>query len=170
MTPKNASQIGSWTFRMKDLEGKEIVVPPSGHFNNVTALLTAVLEYIRTFDSISNGEYSKKQQAFAQEQGYSFPDFMMSAILHQMCVNNKGAIPCWNDGVGDRIHEAAGKIDGFIQALPEGISKRMKKVVQAITPSHVPRFSNCATCGGTPVFDPNQDNSGRAGKVNRMFK
>lgn len=171
MYPKNVDQIGAWTFSLLTPEGVESMVPPAGSFSTLTELTQAVVAIINIYDEATEGKYSQKQRAFALSQGLEFTDFIRSAIQHQLCLRNKGSIACWNDGLGDKLHEAAGKVDAFIDKTFTGkLKQRIQTFVMAVTPSHTPTLSGCSTCGGTTTFDPNADNSGRAGKVSRATR
>lgn len=169
MRPKDVNQIGAWTFRLKDLEGNEIQVPPSGHFNALPQLTAAVISIMGVFDSHSGGEYTKKPRKLAKKEKLEWDRYVETLIQHQICVNNQGMIPCWSDGFGDDLHQKAAQVDQYIAKLPEGPRKVVQRAVQAVTPSHTPTLSGCSSCGGTQVFDPNVNNKGRAGYVNSVF-
>lgn len=169
MRPKNVNQIGSWIFKMLDLEGNEIVIPPGRSFNSLRELQVTVLQVMALFDQNSNNEYTKLQRELAAQEGVSWEEYVSSLIQHQMCVNNKGSIPCWNDGAGDAMHQAAGMIDQVVMVMPESVKKTLQKGIQAITPSRSKSLSGCAACGGTSAFDPETNNKGRAGTVNRVL-
>lgn len=169
MRPKDVNQIAAWTFRLKDLEGNEIQVPPTGHFNSIGQLSQAVQSIMNIYDQHSDGEYTKKARKLAKKEKLDWAAYVDTLIQHQICVNNLNMIPCWSDGFGDDLHQKAQKVDKFVAKLPEGPKRAIQMAVAAVTPSHSQTFGGCATCGGTSAYDPNVNNKGRAGIVNSFF-
>ena len=168
MRVQNPNQIGNWSFRMLDPEGNTIMVPPNGTTNSVGELLNQVLAYISIYDSGTEGSYSKKQREFAEREGISFEDFLLKLIEHQMCINHRGQVPCWSDGLGDDIHNFMMGVDKKIAKAPKALSHRIQGLISKMTSGGSRTLGGCSSCGGTTVMNPQADNLGRAGTVNRI--
>lgn len=166
MRIQNPNQVGAWSFHVKDIEGNDIVIPPYSTSSSIEELLSLVLKYIQEYDNVSNGEYSKTQRELAAKEGMSFEDYMKKLINHQMCLRNRGVIPCWSDGLGDNIHNLFDKVASFKKA-PESTKTKIQNIISSFVPGFVIKGAGCASCGGSMVMSPTKDNLGRAGKLNK---
>ena len=153
---------------MEDMGGETVQVPPSGGVNTINALLTMVLSYIQTYDNHTAGEYSKQQRIYAEEYGLSFDAYILKLIEHQFCIRNKATTPCWSDGVGDSIHNALTKVDGWIEHTPEVVQQKVQAAIAFLTPSKSKTFGGCSVCGGSKVMSRSTNNLGRAGTLNNI--
>jgi hypothetical protein len=154
---------------MIDPKGEEVAVPPSGVSSSKQKLLNQVLSYIGMYDNITGNEYSKEQRRLAEEAGMPFDQYIGKLIEHQLCLRSK-SIKCFNDGVGDAVHEVMGKIDGFVERAPKPIKLLIQKVFAEVTPSKSRTLGGCSACGGSRIMAPRANNLGRAGTMNRLFR
>lgn len=168
MRVANPNKVASWSFQLIDPEGEEITIPSTGGMNNLQALKMAVLSHIQVYDNATGEEYSKEQKRLAEEAGKSFEQYIGQLIEHQMCLRFKNQIQCWNEGVGDSIHNALSAVDGYVAKTPEPIRRMVERAISVITPSKSVTFSGCSACGGTHVMNPRKNNLGRAGKLNNI--
>lgn len=169
MKPKNPNNISSWKFQLTDPNGEVISIPLTGTFNTRRLLHTAVMSHILIYDEATKGGYTKKAREEADLYKVDLSTYMLMVIDHQMCLTNR-AIDCWNDGLGDKIHEAMGKVDGYIKHVPLVVRKHVETAIQKITPSRSKTLGGCSSCGGSRVFHPYENPLGRAGTVNRWTK
>lgn len=169
MRPKNPNQVSNWKFQLTDPSGVVLTIPNVGSYNTRRLLHIAVLSHIRIFDEVTKGKYTKKTREEAEKWGEDFETYMLRVIDHQLCLTNR-AVQCWSDGLGDAIHEQMGKIDGYVKHVPLVIRRKVETAIQKITPSKSKTLKACATCGGTKVFQPYENNLGRAGTLNRWTK
>jgi hypothetical protein len=168
---KDKSRFSEWTFIIVTPTGEDQIIPPTGYSNSKESLLNTVLTIISTYDSVSDGEYSKRLRELAEQSDVSFAVYIGMLIEHQLCLRLGGnRLPCWNDGLGDRIHEMMKPIDSFVANTPEPVKKVLQRAIERITPSKSKTLSGCSACGGSKRMNPNDDNLGRAGKLNRIFK
>lgn len=170
MTLKEPAKFSNWSFIVEDPEGKEIEIPSGGRYANTLSQLTAaVLQHIAAYDGATNGEYSKNQRELADKEGVTFDKYIQMLIQHQICLRYKGSVPCWT-GLGDKIHLALSAVDGFVAKTPEVVRQRMERAIKVMTPSKSKTLGGCSACGGTRKMDPNANNLGRAGFLNRMMR
>jgi hypothetical protein len=168
MRVKDHNKVSSWNFFMEDMSGETVQVPPQGGTNTIQELLTLVLSYIQTYDNHTNNEYSKQQRIYAEEDGLSFNAYMIKLIEHQFCLRNSNTTPCWSGGVGDTIHNALTKVDGWIEHTPEVLQQKVQAAISFLTPSKSKTFGGCSVCGGSKVMSRSSNNLGRAGKLNNI--
>lgn len=168
MRVANPNQVTNWRFFLIDPNGEEVIIPPEGGHSTKDKLVRQVMSYIGMYDNITSREYSKEQRALALEAGKSFEEYISKLVEHQVCIRNK-SVKCFNDGVGDKIHEAMGKVDGYIEKAPLPVRKIIERMVASVTPSRSKTLGGCGGCGGTRVMSPNRNNLGRAGRLNRLF-
>ena len=169
MRPKNPNNVSSWRFNLVDPEGIELSIPNIGTYNTRELLFNAVMSYVRVYDEVTKGGYTKKAREEAEKWGVSFEVYMRKVIDHQMCLTNR-AIDCWSDGLGDDLHKALGKVDGYVKRTPAIVRKTVQAAIQKLTPSKSATFGGCSSCGGSRVFRPYENNLGRAGRMNNLFK
>jgi len=169
MRVQNPNQIASWNFHIIGPDGEEVIIPPERGMPTIGKITNAVMSHIGVWDAHTDNEYSQVQRQLAEESGMEFKAYIMKLIEHQMCLRNKSSIKCWNDGAGDSIHNMLSKVDNYVEKTPEPIRRLVGAAIAKITPSRTRSFGGCAACGGSRVMSPNQDNLGRAGKVNRLL-
>ena len=165
----NPQQVTHWKFYLKDPNDQEVMIPSDGVHTHKDRLLNQVLSYINMYDNVTSNEYSKEQRALAAQAGRDFEGYIGQLIENQMCLRNKW-IKCYTDGVGDKIHEAMGKVDGYIEKAPAPVRKVIQKMIASVTPSKTKSFGGCGACGGTRIMSPRGNNLGRAGTLNRFLK
>jgi hypothetical protein len=167
--PKNPNNVSSWKFQLTDPSGILLTIPNIGTFNTKAQLHAAVMSHIRVFDEVTKGGYTKLIREEADKWKETLDQYMGRVIDHQLCVTNR-AVDCWNEGLGDQIHEVMGKVDGYVKKTPEVVRKKVEAAIQRITPSRSKSFGGCSACGGSRVFHPYENPLGRAGTVNRWTK
>lgn len=159
--------VSGWTFSMEDPAGVVFEVPgnPQGA-NSLEECLGLTMEYIDAYDNATNGEYSRNQRSLALDASMDFRSFMRKLIEHQMCL--RGKAECYQDGLGDKLHNVMTKVDAVVASAPGPLKKVAESIIAAITPSHTTTLGGCSRCGGTRTFQKNKDNLGRAGRLNRF--
>ena len=168
MTIKDQTQFGRWSFSMINPENSsQFTIPIGGGYSKSLAELTnLVSEQMGEFDRVTSGEYTKKAREEAEKKNLSFPAYLSLLIQHQICVLNNNTVPCYSNGIGDDIHSLFKGLDGFVAKMPSPIRKAAEQLTKAITGGQK-QFGGCQTCGGTRAFNPNANNLGRAGKLNK---
>jgi hypothetical protein len=168
MRIKDPNKITSWHFNLLDPEGIEVRVPAEGGLNSLHHLISRVNSYIQVYDQGTDGAYSKLLREEADKHKITFDKYISKLIQHQMCLTQP--IACWSDGFGDDLHSLAGKVDSFVEKAPAPVRRIMQNAIARLTPSKARAFSSCGTCGGTRVMNPQANNLGRAGTVNRFTR
>lgn len=114
-----------------------------------------------TCDSIS--QLTEKTRLTFLAQSIPFPDNMQEIIEHQICIRQPNPPEaCWSSGFGDDLHS-------LIVPFVKKIADKLEAGKNAKLASRLRKVSDCSSCGGTSVFDPNVNNLGRAGKVNHLL-
>lgn len=96
--------------------------------------------------------------------GIMVPENLQEIIEHQICVRSEDPVSiCWNSGFGDELHN--------FWAVPflKKVGKFAIKVKLNSMAKAANKLQNCASCGGTSVYDQSTDNLGRAGKLNKLL-
>lgn len=174
MQIKNHNTFSKWKFFFKDLEGNDLSFPMSGGYSpNLHALALEVESQFEVFDVATDRKYTELIRKEAKALSKDYLDYIKILIEHQICLrhdNNNDL--CWNDGLGDRLHEISGKVDHMISKFPAPLKKMaeaaVKVATKAATGKAQKKLGVCGTCGGTDSFDPNKKNLGRAGSLNNM--
>lgn len=167
MRIKDHRNFAYWVFFIKG-EPEDIRVPTEGYASNILDLEAMVRAQ---FANLPDVDWNEKLKEEAHMNGIREDEILREIIQHQICLRNPG-IQCWNSGIGDKIHEIAGKIDRVAEKTP--LRNLYKTAVKAVTKqiSEKPSttLGGCGSCGGSRSYNPNaRNNLGRAGKVNRFL-
>jgi hypothetical protein len=170
MIVKNKSAFGEWKFFLIHPEnGSELKLPiDRENAQSISEITQIVVAQMTEFDRISGGQYTSKAKEEAASRNISFPAYVNLLIQHQICLKNGGNNICWEGGIGDTIHKMFSKIDGLVAKMPKALQSAAAAVFKAVTPSGSRTLGGCSSCGGTKTFNPNVNNLGRAGTLNKI--
>lgn len=105
------------------------------------------------------------EKSFANNK-MTVPPNLAEIIEHQICLRQSNPLDaCWSGGIGDDLHHKWIKpfLSTAAAAMPgTGIMASVKKAVEKV--------AGCSSCGGTKIYDSKRDNTGRAGKLNRLAR
>ena len=168
MKIKNPNQFSRWQFFCQAPNGDELKLPIDRDYaGNFQQLYNIVL---KQFDSFGK-DYKAAVEINAAKVNMTYSPYIKKCIEHQICLRGGPAL-CWEDGFGDTLHTIAATLDDIVDASPAPIRRLGRTVTKAMTKlatgKSAPKFSNCATCGGTRSFMAREQNLGRAGKVNSI--
>lgn len=164
MQPKDPNRVPDWDFYILNIKGEEVKVGP---FPTRERLINELLYLFDVFDKETSSKYTEKLRQKAVEHRIGFKEYIGKLVDHQICLRRR--LDCWSSGIGDDIHALAGKLDGIVDKAPKIVKKVYQSFAKKVTPSKVNRMGKCGACGGSRVMDPNSNNLGRAGILNRMF-
>ena len=175
MKIKEHQNFTKWKFYFKDLEGGTLSFPKSGGYSpNLHELATEAAAQFEIFDTDTEGKYTRLIRKQAEHLGVDYLEYLKVIIEHQLCLRHETEARelCWNDGLGDKLHEFSGKIDHAIETFPKPLKKLAQAAVvvatKAATRKGNKKLGGCGTCGGTETFDPDTNNLGRAGSLNNL--
>ena len=155
---------------MDDPEGRAFWIPEKGSASSMSQLVTMVTVQMKEFDK-QGYNYTEKIQMQADHYRTPFRAFLEKLVENQMCKRMPGK--CYSSGIGDTLHSLAAKVDKKIDNLDASKRKTARRIVKRLTAMATggkasPQFSSCSVCGGTKSISKDQDNLGRAGKLNRF--
>lgn len=171
---KNPNQVQLRFFVEDPVTKKEVVVPADGRgASSISELAKLVILQFIEYDRVTNGEFTKKSRKEASELKLQYSNFITKVVQHQICLRVGGEDPmriCYNDGIGDRLHEFAGKVDKVVAAAPRAVRVVGQALTKIVTKGSR-TLRGCNGCGGTKTFRMGDKRTlGRAGKVNEVMK